>query len=100
MLIVPKPNLNPIPEVTMMHDHFNGVWVPKRAYTIADWLIYETQLQAGHGLAVHLGLNPGVDNHNAVRIWVHRQMQQWPPEHQTLGDLKSGFISLIPSELL
>lgn len=80
----------------MHHAHFEPLWVAPKAHNIADWLIFLYEIQPGYGLALYLGVNSKLDNHNAVRLWVHKKMQIRPPEIQTLGDLRQSFANALP----
>ncbi|WP_430461138.1 hypothetical protein ACQUQU_18220 [Thalassolituus sp. LLYu03] len=82
----------------MHYQRFHQVWASEKANRIADWLIFVAEVQHGHGLAGYLGVSPTVDNHSAVRIWVQKKMRAWPPEFQTLGDLRKAFVAQLPSE--
>jgi len=73
-----------------------NVWVSDRVYCIADWLIDIYEVQPGYGLARHLKVAFALDNHSAVRIWVHRKSLIYPRPYQTLGDLRAEFARLLP----
>lgn len=72
------------------------VWVSDRVYCIADWLINNYEIQRGYGLAQYLNVVSTLDNHDAVRIWVHKQDLKYPRPYQTLGDLRIAFSRLLP----
>ena len=73
-----------------------NVWVSDRVYRIADWLIDFYEIQQGFGLARHLKVALALGNHDAVRIWVHKQCLIYPSPYQTLGDLRAAFARLLP----
>lgn len=81
---------------TIPHLCFRNVWVSDRVYRIADWLIDFYEVQHGNGLARHLNVAFALDNHDAVRIWVHKQSLKYPRPYQTLGDLRAAFARLLP----
>ena len=80
----------------MQRAYFTRAWVSPRAHSIADWLIFIYEIQPGYGLAPYLGFNSTVDNHDAVRLWVHQKMQVRPAAIQTLGDLRQSFAEMLP----
>jgi len=80
----------------MNHARYNKLWVSDRAYNVAEWLIYIHEVQDGHGLAPYLGVQPYLDNYNAVRLWVQIKLTRRPPELQTLGDVRKAFRRLLP----
>jgi hypothetical protein len=80
----------------MHHAHFEPLWVAPKAHSIADWLIFLYEIQDGRGLSSYLGIRSGVNNHDAVRLWVHQKMHTRPKEFQTLGDLRTNFARLLP----
>ena len=76
----------------------NKLWVSDRAHNVAEWLIHIHRVQDGYGLAPYLGVQPYLDNYNAVRLWAQIKLTRRTPELQTLGDVRKAFRRLLPPD--
>lgn len=69
-----------------------SVWLSLEAIKLSDELIATLEIQQGSGLAELLNVNKIFYNHEAVRIWVQRELDNRLPYYNRIGELCSRFM--------
>lgn len=72
-----------------------SVWLSLEAINLSTQLIQMLEIQDGTGLADLLGVNHIFFNHEAVRVWVQKEMQAGLPDEGKLDELVSRFYACV-----
>ena len=72
-----------------------SVWLSLEAIKLSDELIATLEIPQGSGLAKLLNVNKIFYNHEAVRIWVHREMDSGLPCYGQVSELCSRFMACV-----
>lgn len=72
-----------------------SVWLSLEAIKLSDELIATLEIQQGAGLAEMLNVNKIFYNHEAVRIWVQRELDNGLPYYNRIGELGNRFMACV-----
>lgn len=76
-----------------------SVWLSLEAIKLSDELITTLEIPQGSGLADLLNVNKIFYNHEAVRIWVQRELDNGLPYYGRVSELVNRFmICVTPSD--
>lgn len=76
-----------------------SVWLSLEAINLSNQLIQMLEIQDGTGLADLLGVNHIFFNHEAVRVWVQKEIQAGLPDDGKLDELASRFYACVNSPI-
>ena len=72
-----------------------SVWLSLEAIKLSDELIMTLEIPQGSGLAEMLNVNKIFYNHEAVRIWVQRELDNGLPRFGRVGELCNRFTACV-----